>query len=686
MSEESRLRRNNRVGIDIGGTFTDAVLVDEQGRITTSKVATTPENYAVGFANALRTAITAGGIRTGDLSYIAHGSTVATNALVERAVGRVGLITTAGFRDVLEIGTQQRAALYDLQTPKLAPLVPRDLRLEVRERIGPRGDILRPLEIVDVVDVARTFQREGVEAIAVCLLFSFANPAHECEIARILDEYLPGVPVSLSSRVTPEIREFPRTSTTVVNAALLPVVGGYLRALHDHLHSEGSDLTPYIMRSNGGVATSHSAAELPVSLIASGPAAGVAGAARIGLACGAPNLLTFDMGGTTADVSLVLDGEPQRRYRGSANGHPVNLAQIDVLSIGAGGGSIAAVDSFGALHVGPESAGSQPGPAGYGRGGEQATLTDAHIALGTMDTTRFLGGRMPLDAAAARDAIQRHVATPLGVSLREAALAVIRVANATMAQGLRLVSIERGYDPRLLTLFAFGGAGPMHAAALAEQLGMSRVIVPRYPGVTSALGLLMSDFRHDVGRTWRYEIGEVDASQLSLLLSELETEGRAVLADAGFEESETEIAFEADMRYCGQAYELTVPLQAGAYIAELQEDAEASFRAAHERAYGHSSPTTGIEFTAIRLQATGKVQELPPPSIVAVNQGVRQARTRAFTTGTQPRYEIFDRDEVEGRVVGPALMVQEDATVIVPPTWTLAIDDQDVSVLERVAS
>jgi N-methylhydantoinase A len=490
----------------------------------------------------------------------------------------------------------------------------------------------------------------------------------------------------VSSRVAPEIREYPRTSTTVVNAALLPVVSGYLSALQARLSAAGVGLTPYIMRSNGGVASAQAAAELPAALIASGPAAGVAGAARIGVAWGAPNLLTFDMGGTTADVSLVLDGEPQRRFRGTAAGHPVDLAQVDVLSIGAGGGSLATVDSFGALRVGPESAGSEPGPAGYGRGGEDATLTDAHIVLGTMEASKFLGGAMALDEAAAAHAIKRCVADPLGIAVREAADAVVRMANSNMAQGLRLMSVERGHDPRQLTLVAFGGAGPMHAAALAEQLGMPRVIVPRYPGVTSALGLLMTDFQHDLGRTWKAEVGGVDPSKLAGILDELVAEGSAVLSDAGFGDADAEIALEADMRYTGQAYELTVPLRLDADPGALLQGAEEAFHLSHERAYGHARPRAGVEITTLRVCATGKVEQprlVPSPP----TNGHRPASlARQATISSEKRYARVDGDEVNGPVLGPALVLLDDATVIVPPAWSFAVDERDVSVLERVAS
>ena len=407
-----------RAGVDVGGTFTDAVLVDAEGRLHVAKVRSTPDDAAVGFLDGLAELARRSGVAPGALDYLAHGTTVATNAVVQGRLARAGLITTAGFRDVLEIGTQQRRAVYDLWTPQPAPVIPRERCHGVGGRIGPDGRELEPLDEDDVRAAAAALAADGVEAVAVVLLFSFLEPAHEQRVAELLRDALPGVPVTLSSAVAPEVREYVRASTTALNAALLPPAGAYVRRLARRLHDDGVAAPLHLMQSNGGVTTAPIAAELPVGLVASGPAAGVIGAARLGAAVGARDLLTFDMGGTTADIALVVDGLPQLRFSGDHAGHPVNLPQIDVLSVGAGGGSIAAVDRFGALSVGPESAGADPGPAAYGAGGEHATLTDAHLVLGTLAGDRRLGGSVALDAergarrrAARGRRAARHLAT-----------------------------------------------------------------------------------------------------------------------------------------------------------------------------------------------------------------------------------------------------------------------------------
>jgi len=667
-----------RAGIDVGGTFTDAVLLDASSRLSIAKVRTTPADLTEGFLEAISALAAGSGVPAEAIAYLAHGSTVAANAVVQGRTARVGLLTTAGFRDVLEIGTQQRASLYDLRLPRPAPLVPRELRLEVRERIGPAGEVVGPLDPAGVEAAVEVFRQAAVEAVAVCFLFSFANPSHEAEAGAMLEHLLPGVPVTLSSRVAPEFREYLRASTTVVNAALLPLAGRYVASLAARL-----SVPLHLMQSNGGVATAEEAARLPVGLIASGPAAGVIGAARLGVVTGSPDLLTFDMGGTTADVSLVVDGEPQMRFRGEAAGHPVNLPQIDVLSVGAGGGSIARVDRFGSLAVGPGSAGADPGPAAYGRGGEEATVTDAHVVLGTLDPAHFLGGRMTLDPEAARRAVERHVAGPLGLSPEEAAAAVLRIANATMVRALRVVSIARGHDPRRFALVAFGGAGPMHACAIADELGIGRIVVPRYPGVASALGLLLSDVRHDLRQTWVRLTRELDAAELERRLERLEEEARQILAGAGFRNGTGRVDFELDMRYRGQAYELTVPVGRGRELLE----AEQAFHAAHERAYGHASPVEETEIVTLRARATGALEAPDWDGLApAGSPGRAHASARTvWTPGQGPEpYAVHERGSLGRKTLdGPAVVEQDDSTIVVAPGWRLSDGAAGSAILER---
>jgi N-methylhydantoinase A len=497
---------------------------------------------------------------------------------------------------------------------------------------------------------------------------------------------LPGVALAVSSRVAPEFREYLRASTTALNAALLPVAGAYVRRLSERLAADGVAAPLHLMQSNGGVATAAAAAELPVGLAASGPAAGVIGAARLGRAVGAQDLLTFDMGGTTADIALVVGGLPQLRFAGEQGGHPVNLPQIDVLSVGAGGGSIAGVDRFGALTVGPQSAGADPGPAGYGAGGTEPTVTDAHLVLGTLDPRRRFGGSVVLDADAARAAVERAVAHPLGLSVEAAAAAILRIANANMADALRVVSVARGHDPRRFALVALGGAGPMHACAIAEELGVPRVIVPRHPGVTAALGLLLSDVRHDLRRSWIGPTAAVAPAELDAAVGALEADARERLAASGHAGAAAAIACELDMRYRGQAYNLPVALAARPVTADTLAAAEAAFHAAHRQAYDYTPSLEETEIVTLRVRATGAVA---PPEWAGERATAAAPATRAvYSAGAPVAFAVVARDALgPGDRIAPLTVVeQEDATLVVPAGWTGAVGAADVIVLSREAA
>ncbi len=663
-----------RVGVDIGGTFTDAVGVASDGRAFVAKTRSTPGDIDRGFVDAMAALGERSGLPADQVAYLAHGTTVATNAIVEGRTARVALVTTAGFRDTVEIGTQLRAHLYDLRAPNPPPLVPRDLRFEVRERIGAAGEVVTPLDEDEVETVGAAIRASGAEAIAVVFLFSFLNPDHEERAARLLAANT-GLEVTRSSRVAPELREYPRTTTTAINASLLPLVGGYVRDLTVRLAATGVRAPLHLMRSSGGVARGAGAAALPVALISSGPAAGVIGAARVAAAAGYPDALTVDVGGTTADVALVIGGEPQLRFRGEVAGHPVALPQIDVGSIGAGGGSIARVDAFGALSVGPASAGADPGPAAYGLGGTEATVTDAHIVLGTLDPARFLGGRAPLDAALAREAITRCVAGPLGLTAEAAAAAVVRVLTANMASALRVISVARGHDPRRLALVALGGAGPMHGPAIADELGIDRVIVPRYPGITAAIGLLLADIRHDLARGFVRVVGPALAADLDRVMAAVERDARTLLDGA-----RGRLQWYLDVRYRGQAYELTVPLSGRPASDERIARTVRAFHVAHRRAYGHATPDAPTEIVTVRCRAT---VPLPAPVIGA------EEPTPAGETYTRPiagvAHRVFARDSfrVGGGREGPIVIEQEDSTVVVPPGWTVHDAGAGTLILER---
>jgi N-methylhydantoinase A len=674
-----------RVGIDVGGTFTDAVLVGADGRLRVAKVRTRPDDIAAGFVDGLER-LCDGERAATEIAYLVHGTTIATNAVVQRRLARTGLIATAGFRDILVIGTQQRPRVYDLWTPHPRPVVDRADAHGVRGRVGAGGEELEPLAEDDVRAAAAALRERGVEAVAVALLFSFANPAHERRVGQILADELPGVPVSLSCDVAPELREYLRASTTALNAALLPLVGRYVRELGSRAAAAGVRVPVHLMQSSGGVTTAGSAAELPVALAASGPAAGVIGGARLAGLVGERDLLTFDMGGTTADVALVAGGRPQLRFSGDQGGHPVNLPQIDVLSIGSGGGSVARVDRFGALAVGPESAGAVPGPAAYGMGGEHATVTDAHVVLGTLDASRPLGsGAAELDGDRAADAVRRAVAEPLGVGVEHAAAAILLIANANMARALRLVSVARGHDPRRMALVAIGGAGPLHGCDIADELGMRAVIVPRHPGVAAALGLLVSDLRHDVRLTWVRPTAEIEPGELSTRLAELEREARAVLARAEHGGA-ADIGYDLDMRYRGQAYNLTIPLGAPPVTAATLADAEEAFHAAHRAAYDYTPAVTETEVVTLRLRATA-----PAPAIdwdadeVPVAAGAEDRERPVWVDGRPVSHRVLDRRALAAgaRLAGPAVIEQSDATTLVRAGWSGAVAAAGTLVLSR---
>jgi N-methylhydantoinase A len=667
------------VGIDVGGTFTDAVRA-HGGRLHVAKVRSTPGDITAGFLDGLDELGA-----EGSPDYLVHGTTVATNAIVQRRLARTGLVTNRGFRDILEIGTQMRPHVYDLWTPLPAPLVAREHCFEVGGRIAPDGTEVEPLDPGGVARAAAGLRDAGVESVAVVLLFSFADDHHERAVRDVLASELPGVPVALSSEVAPEFREYLRASTTVLNAALLPLVGSYVRALSGRLRDRGVGATLHLMQSNGGVATAETAAQLPAVLASSGPAAGVIGAARVAEGIGERDLLTFDMGGTTADVALVVDALPQLRFSGEHGGHPVNMPQVDVLSVGAGGGSIAAVDAFGSLSVGPESAGAVPGPACYGTGGTHPTVTDAHLVLGVLDAERPLAGRVALDAGAARDAVAREVAEPLGVSVEQAAEAVLRVADANLAAALRVVSASRGHDPRELTLVAFGGAGPMHACAIAEDLGTPRILVPRHPGVTAALGLLLSDVRHDLRLSWVTPTADAcaDPARLDAALASLERDGRALLERSGHGET-GDIAFELDMRYRGQAYNLTVGLAPRPVTAANVAAAEDAFVEAHRRAYDYTPSLEETEIVTVRGRAIAPGARFEWSSPHTGEAGARRER-QVWIGGARRECLVLDRGGLRAgdTVAGPAILEEEDSTVVIAPGWSARAAADEVLVVER---
>jgi N-methylhydantoinase A len=652
------------LGVDVGGTFTDLVaLVD--GRLVTAKVPSTPRNQAEGVLRALQDA----GIEPAAVAGFAHGSTVATNALLERRGARTALVTTDGFRDVIEIGRQQRPALYDLARDRPAPLVPRELRFGVRERMGPEGEIT-PLDLGSLDAAVAAVQSAGIESVAVCLLFSFLHPEHERRVGEALRKSLDGVTVSLSSEVLPEVREYERFSTTVADAYLTPRLAAYLERLAGELHRRGYP-APLVMQSSGGVIEIERAARHAAACVLSGPAGGVVGAAWVAGRSGHHDLLTFDMGGTSTDVAAVLGGAVQTTTESVIAGVPIKLPMVDVHSVSAGGGSIAWLDEGGALRVGPHSAGADPGPAAYGQGGEDATVTDANLLLGYLEDGRRLGGaggvtlRRDLAERALRELGERLGQDPVG-----AALGVVRVANAEMTRALRVISVERGIDPRELVLLAFGGAGGMHACALAEELGMSRVLLPRAGGVLSALGLAISDLRRDYVRPLPGDLGEIEPAGVEAGYRELEELAARDLGEPSLERL-------ADLRYRGQSFELTVPFSG---LGEL----ESRFHVEHSRRYGYRMEGEPVELVSLRLVATMAV---PKPELHAEPPAAAEEprRRRVNVDADWHEVEILAGERLGpgATVTGPVVVEHPESTIVVRPGWRGAVDPTGSLELER---
>ena len=609
-----------RIGVDIGGTFTDvAVLDEESGRAGIAKVSTTPRDFGAAVIEGTRAAMEEYGIAPAAVTLVSHATTIVTNALLESKGANVALVATRGFRDVLELRRSARADLYDLFQEAPAVLVPRRQRLEITERIDAQGEVVTPLDEAEIDALVGAIRGlDGVEAVAVCLMFSFLNDVHEQRIGERLRAALPGLPVFLSSEILPEIREFERTSTTAVCAYVGPVLTSYLERLEAALAGLGLPALR-VMGSNGGVLDVAAAIRMPAAAVESGPAAGVIAAQRLGDQVGRPNLISFDMGGTTAKASLIENGriETTSEYevggRGNVGrwlhgtGHPIRVPVIDLAEVSAGGGSIAWIDPGGALRVGPGSAGAEPGPACYGRGGDRPTVTDANVVLGYLSRTHLLGGRLPIDSAAAEASVRTHVADPLGQSVMEAAAGIVSVVNHGMAEALRIVSVERGHDAREFSLAAFGGAGPVHAAALAEELDIPEVIIPPIPGGFSALGLVASDLRRDWSHTFYSPIESIDLGALNRRLTELERAAEAMLRGTGVPESDRIVERAADCRYTKQAYELTVPLAGGPITRATLDALAREFHTQHLRTYGHENPNESVQMVNVRVTATGRM-------------------------------------------------------------------------------
>jgi N-methylhydantoinase A len=657
-------------GVDVGGTFTDLVALSN-GRLVTAKVPSTPQDQSAGAL----AAFDASGLDSRGIAVFAHGMTVATNALLERRGGRTALVTTEGFRDVVEIGRQNRPALYDLARDRPPPLVPRELRFTVRERMGPSGVVI-PLDDGEVARIVAALRAAEVEAVAVCLIFGFLHPEHERRIGLAIRAALPDIAASLSSELLPEFREYERMATVTADAYLAPRVTAYLHRLAERTRERGLPV-PMVMQSAGGVAEIELAATQPVRLVLSGPAAGVVGGTYVAALSRFGDLLTFDMGGTSTDVAAVVGGTVQTTTESVLAGVPIKLPAVDVHSVSAGGGSVAWADEGGALRVGPRSAGAEPGPAAYGLGGDEPTVTDADLLLGYLADGATLGGEVVLAFDLARRALER-LGDQLGLTAEEAAAGVVQVAEAEMGRALRMISIERGLDPREFALVAFGGAGGMHACALAEELGMRSVLVPRAAGVLSALGLAIADIRRDYVGPLFGEIATLDPSQLAAAWEALAEGARKDLREFA---AEPQLDRLADLRYQGQSYELTVSGDTPAALAE-------AFHLAHQRRYGHREDDEPVEVVNVRLVATvpGQLPDViePEPPETDPHSGYRDV----LLDGAWVRADVLNRD-LMGRgseAQAPAVVEFAEATCLIRPGWIGIIDSVGTLILTRERS
>ncbi|MFN8496367.1 MAG: hydantoinase/oxoprolinase family protein [Anaerolineae bacterium] len=679
-------------GFDIGGTFTDFVLSDDQtGQIETFKTLTTPRAPAEAVIEGWRALLGRVGAGGGDVASAIHGTTLITNALIERKGARTALITTRGFRDILEMAKEMRYDIYDLLLVLPEPLVPRPLRLEVAERLNGRGEVVVPLDYAGLADIRRVLVQEGAEAVAVCFLHAFKNPAHEQAMRDWLAEALPGVSVSISSEVAPEIREYERMSTTVCNAYVQPMTERYIGGLERELANEGFTRQLYLMNSSGGITDAGTSARFPVRLVESGPAAGVLASIYFGDMIGEPNLVSFDMGGTTAKICLIKNGQPtkantfeiarvHRFKRGS--GMPVRVPTIELIEIGAGGGSIARVNELGLLKVGPESSGATPGPACYGFGGAEPTVTDADALLGYLNPGYFLGGRMTLDLAAAERAMGA-VAAPLGMTAIEAARGIYQVVNENMISATRVHVAERGGDTRRLKLIAFGGAGPVHAHEIARALKMPGYICPTSAGVASALGFLTAPAAFDFARTFVARLSPATLAELDRAFAELEAEGRATLAAAGVPEDEMQFLRSADLRHIGQGHEIVVPLPGGELAdVSIEEQVKPSFYEIYEGIYGHAHRHLELEIMTCRLTATGPRPRIEMTRVecdpTSTERAVKGERLAYFASlgGFVPT-PVYDRYALRAGATfaGPAIVEERDSTAVVGPNATATIDE-----------
>jgi len=694
-------RMKYRVGADVGGTFTDLVAMDEEGRVTVAKAPTTPEDQSIGVHDAIKKA----GIDLGQVGFFSHGTTVGVNAVIENKGARVAVVTTKGFRDILELRRGQRVIenpddMYNLQMdlPQdyvggYDPLVKRPLRFEVPERLDFRGNVLTPLDEEAVRRIAKEMLGQSVEAVVICYLFSFMNPAHEQRTAEIIREMLPGVDLSISSEILPIIREYERLSTATVNAYVMPIMRSYLGKLRDTLKAGGFQKDFYLMQSSGGIMSAGVAAYRPVYTIDSGPAGGVTAAAQLGMSLGYPDVISFDMGGTTAKVCVVRDGTPEVTTRFWVGGrYFIGAPVMDMVEIGAGGGSIASIDKGGGVHVGPRSAGSVPGPVCYAKGGMEPTVTDADLVLGYINADYYLGGDMTVDVEAARAAIKEKIADKLRMSTAEAAHGIYRLVNANMIGATRVTTIQRGHDPRDFSLVVSGGTAAIHAIRMAQELRIPRVIVPLNAGVFSAVGLITADARYDVHRSYVARGSQADPERMQTIFEEISQEAVSKIEELGFAPEQIVVRYEIDMRYLGQAHEVPVEIPselARGMTGETLTKLIDLFHEKHLHLFGHASRDSEIEFMTLTVAAIGPMER---EDMLEIEGGTTDASS-AFK-GTRKVYfeeaegyidcNTYERSGLKANnlITGPAIIEQMDTTTVIPPGETAEVDKYGTLIVE----
>lgn len=670
-----------RIGIDVGGTFTDVTLLNaETGKYYTYKLSSTPQDQSVAIMNGTKEILALYQVPAKDVNYFGHGTTVATNMIIERKGANTALLTTGGFRDILEIGRQTRPSLYNLFEDKPETLVKRSHRYEIAERIRSDGTVVKAVDPQQVIAALKQLQQEGVESLAVCFLFSFLNNENEKVVESCIKQVWPEVYYSLSSSILPEFREFERLSTTVINSYLGPKMKLYIDNLQKRVKEVGITVTPYITQSNGGVMSISSTVKTPVQTALSGPSAGVVGAIYIAKAAGFQNLITYDMGGTSTDVSLVKDGSAAYTTKRKICGLPSGVPMIDVHAVGAGGGSVAWVDNAGALKVGPESAGAVPGPVCYDLGGDNPVVTDANLVLGRINPQYFLGGRIRIKADKAEQAIKDKIAVKLGLSVEAAAQGIISVVNSNMARAIRVITVERGYNPSDFTLVAYGGAGPLHAVHLAQDMGIKTVLIPPAPGTLCSLGLLTSDIKKSYVKTWLAKYDEVGPEFVNNIFTSLVNQGNRWLEAENVVEKDRKFNNIVEMRYIGQNYELQVTVPEGQLGADDFATLKSDFYKEHEQNYGYYNPNSPVQFVNFRSEAVGIVAKPNLSQIETTTTDISAAliemRQVYFAETGSISCPVYDRGKI-GRidcVNGPCIIEQMDSTIVIPPNTHFKVD------------